>query len=245
MGDIIGGIVGGIGSLIGGNQAAKGEQAAAQQALTGYNYLSSNPLINSTQATAQGAQGAQTAALGAEGNTAGSVNQLLTSPDQNNPAFQNYLKSTGYNFQQQQGTAAITGNAAAKGLLNSGATAKALQGYGQNLASTTFNNYLTQMGGLAGLQANTAAGYGGQVGQGISAAQLVGQAGSTGGANAGQQTAAAGQSQGSSFANAANVFGGGIQNSVNNGSFSNFFGTPAAPPPNPSGYVPSGFSGLF
>lgn len=194
MGAIIGGIIGAGGSLIGGAEAAKGEKHAAQQALTGYNYLSNNQLIN--QAQSAGGQGVAGAS-----DITGNIRQLLTSPSQNNPAFQNYLNSTGYNFQLDQGTRAITGSAAAKGLLNSGATARALTGYGQNLASTTFNNYLAQMGGLAGL-------YGAQADRGLGAAEAVGQAGTTGGGNAGVHTAAAGESMGSAFTNAANVFGG-------------------------------------
>jgi len=198
MGDIIGGVIGGIGSLIGGNSAAKSEKQAAQQSLTGYNYLNSNPLIGQLQANASGA-------LQGEQGTTGAINSLLTSNGTDNPAFKNYLNSTGYNFQLQQGSDAITGNAAAKGLLNSGATARALTSYGQNLGATMFNNYLSQLGGLNSM-------YAGQVAQGQSAAQAVGAAGSSGGIAAGQQTAAAGQSTGSSIAQFGNVFGGGVQN---------------------------------
>lgn len=66
----------------------------------------------------------------------------------------NYLGSTGYNFMLDQGSKAITGNAAAKGLLNSGSTAKALTSFGQNIGSQYFNNYLGQLGSLfsGGLQ---------------------------------------------------------------------------------------------
>lgn len=216
MGDLIGGIIGGIGSLVGGNQAASAEKAAAQQALTGYNYLSTNPLVSQLQTNG-------TAASQGEASTTGNINQLLTSDSQSNPAFQNYLNSTGYQFQLGQGENAITGNAAAKGILNSGATAKALTGYGQGLASTTFNNYLGQLGSLAGLQ-------GAQASQGLTAAQAVGQAGTTGGANAGQQTAAAGQSIGSATANAFNTVGGGVQTGMNSGQIPNFFSTAAAAP---------------
>ena len=198
MGDILGGIIGGIGSLVGGSQAASAEKQGAQTALTGYNYLKGNPLLGQLQTNASGA-------AGAENGTIGSINSLLTSNGQNNPAFQNYLNSTGYNFQLGQGSQAITGNAAAKGLLDSGATGKALTTFGQDLASTSFNNYLGQLGGLAGLQ-------GGQVNQGAQAAEATGQAGTTGGANAGNLIAQAGQSTGTSIANAGNLFGGAAAN---------------------------------
>jgi len=75
--------------------------------------------------------------------------------DAQKAAFDNYKNSAGYQFQLQQGMDAINGNAAAKGMLSSGATAKALAGYGQNLASTYYNNYLDRLLGVGnqGLQA--------------------------------------------------------------------------------------------
>jgi hypothetical protein len=210
MGDIIGGLIGGIGSLIGGNSAANAEKAGAAQALTGYNYLNKNPLINQLQTAGGNASTGETG-------TVGDINSFLTSPTQNNPGFQNFLNSTGYNFNLQQGQDAVTGSAAAKGIDNSGAAAKALTKFGTGLAQTYGQNYLQDLGGLASTQAQ-------QAGQGLSAATATGQAGTTGGSNAGQLTAAAGQSTGTSIANAFNMVGGGVQNSSNNGSMSNFFG---------------------
>lgn len=60
-------------------------------------------------------------------------------------AFQNYLNSTGYQFQLGQGQQAINQGYAAKGALQSGAALKALQTYGQNTATGFFNNYLNQL----------------------------------------------------------------------------------------------------
>lgn len=57
-------------------------------------------------------------------------------------AFQKFRNSDGYNFILNSGSRAITDNAAAKGLLNSGSTLKALTQYGQNLGSTQLQNYL-------------------------------------------------------------------------------------------------------
>lgn len=77
-------------------------------------------------------------------------------------AFKNYLDSSGYNFMMDSGSKAITGNAASKGLLQSGSTGKALTEFGQNLGKTKFDDFLGQLGGLfkggldsAGLIANT------------------------------------------------------------------------------------------
>lgn len=74
-----------------------------------------------------------------------------------NAAFNNYKDSTGFGFKMQQGQDAITGSAAAKGLLNSGATAKGLTRFGQDLGASTFNDYLGQLFNLSnqGLQAGS------------------------------------------------------------------------------------------
>lgn len=64
-------------------------------------------------------------------------------------AFDNYLNSTGYRFQMKEGQDAIATSAASRGLLNSGATAKALTKFGQGTGSKYFNDYLNQEGTLA------------------------------------------------------------------------------------------------
>lgn len=86
---------------------------------------------------------------------------------QANAAFQNYLNSSGYKFNLQSGNNAIESAAGAKGMLNSGATAKGLTSFGQNLGSQYFNNYLGQLTGVSnsGLEAgNTIANNGTQGG---------------------------------------------------------------------------------
>jgi len=64
-------------------------------------------------------------------------------------AFQNFLGSTGFKAQLAAGSEAITGNQAAQGLLNSGATLKRLTTFGQDLAQGGFQNFLANLGGLA------------------------------------------------------------------------------------------------
>lgn len=194
MGSIIGGVIGGIGSLVGGNKAAKAD-------MTGFNYLANSP-IGQTYVPA----GAQ--AVGRQGQIQGQEGELL-GVGGGKSAFDNYLGSTGYNFQMDQGQRAITGSAAARGVLNSGSTAKALTKYGQDLASTTFNNYLGQLSSLNTQAAGTAQ-------QGLGAGAAIGSAGTTGGANAGnaQQsgiTSAAGQVAGTvanNWPKITNFFGG-------------------------------------
>lgn len=208
MGDIIGGLIGGVGSLLGAGKQAKADKAAAQQALTGYNYLSGNAANQQAQAQGMAAGTEQAGTQGAEA-------QLLgTQPVQEGTknAFQNYLNSTGYQFQLGQGSQAITGNAAARGTLNSGATAKALTQFGQNIGSSYFNNYLNQLGGLNTQQGNTAA-------AGVGAANAVGQAGTSGGGGAAEQTAAGGKAVGGAVSQVGGIAGGLAANNPN------FFGS--------------------
>lgn len=87
--------------------------------------------------------------------------QAMTSPqaDYNN-AFNNYRNSTGYQFRLGEGIRAIDAGAPVR---NSGATLKARQAYGQNLASNEFGNYLgylsNQQGvGLSGASAQAGVG---------------------------------------------------------------------------------------
>lgn len=70
-------------------------------------------------------------------------------------AYGDYLGSTGYNTTINAGQRAITGNNAAKGLLGSGSTLKALTRFGQDTNQQYFKDYLAQLLGLTnqGLQA--------------------------------------------------------------------------------------------
>ncbi len=108
------------------------------------------------------------------GNQAGdAINALLLGDDtkyQN--AFNNYRNSTGYQFRLGEGMDAIQTAAASQGGLRTGDTLKALQSYGQNLASSEFGNYLGQLGnqqgvGLSGASALAGVGqnYANNVGQ--------------------------------------------------------------------------------
>jgi hypothetical protein len=109
------------------------------------------------------ALGGQVSNGGAASNQISSMLGLNGTQGQNQ-AFQNWQDSTGYQFGLNQGSQAITGNAAATGLLNSGATAKALNTYGQNYANTQYGNYNNQLQGLVS-GGNQAAGTIAQAGQ--------------------------------------------------------------------------------
>ena len=74
--------------------------------------------------------------------------------------FDRYRESAGYNFTQSEGVRGIAGNASARGLLNSGSTAKEISRYSSNLASTYLDSYLQRLSGLGntGLQAGSVIG---------------------------------------------------------------------------------------
>lgn len=74
-----------------------------------------------------------------------SATQSSPQTDYNN-AFQNYLNSTGYQFQLDQGNRAINSGYAGAGTLKSGAAMKAITDYNRNKASEYFNTYLGQLG---------------------------------------------------------------------------------------------------
>ncbi len=130
------------------------------------------------------------------GGTTGQATAGNTAPD----AFQGYQNSTGYQFQLGQGLNAINSNAAAKGLMGSGGTAKALEQYGQNLASTTFNNYLTQLSGLNSMQGGTA-----QMGQ--NSLGQIGTVGTAAGGGAANAVIQGGNAQAAGITGIANTIG--------------------------------------
>lgn len=153
MGMLLGGVIGGLGSLLGGSSGAK-------NALTGYNYLTS------------GAGGEATKGYIDRGNNAGSAEAglLMGNDEQYQTGFKNYLNSSGYQFRLKSGQDAISGSAAARGNLNSGATAKALTKYGQDLGTGYFDNYLSHLNQMSQ--------------QGQTSLGQVSQAGTQGGAGA-------------------------------------------------------------
>jgi hypothetical protein len=65
--------------------------------------------------------------------------------------FNAYKDATGFNFAAEQGSRGITGNAAARNLLRSGSTSKALVGFGNNLQDQYAQSYMDKLLGQAGL----------------------------------------------------------------------------------------------
>lgn len=84
------------------------------------------------------------------------LSSLLTGGAAGAQGLQSYKDSSGYQSTLDAGSQAITGNNASRGLLNSGATGKALSNYGQQTNQSYYNNYLTNLLGLS--SAGTTAG---------------------------------------------------------------------------------------
>lgn len=199
MGALIGGAIGLGTALFGGSSKQDAANTGAQQSLAGYNYLTTGagaPTVTAAQDTGAAAGTAQAGTQAARSQLLG----LSPTTPGTTSAFDNYLNSTGYQFQKQQGVGAITGNAASRGLLNSGSTAKALDKYGQGVGAQGFSNYLDQLGNLDTAQGTTA-------GRGVTAAQIVGQAGTTGGGNASTATQNGGNAMGDAIATAGGIAG--------------------------------------
>lgn len=105
-----------------------------------------------------------------------------------NQGFKNWQDSTGYQFGLNQGMQSINGNAAASGLLGSGATGKALESYGQNYADTQYGNYTNQLQQLlnsgnqsAGILAGAGQQSSGQSSSSPGVSKFIGQLASKGG----------------------------------------------------------------
>lgn len=68
-------------------------------------------------------------------------------PAAQDAAFAKYRDSTGYQFQLGEGQRALTSALGNKGLLDSGAAAKALTKYGQQMGNASFNDYYSKLSG--------------------------------------------------------------------------------------------------
>lgn len=133
----------------------------------------------------------------------GSINAFMggggTTPQQaQTNAFAQFQTDPGYQFAFDEGQKALTNSAAARGILNSGATAKALTRYGQGVADQQYGNYFARLQSLAGL--------------GQTATTSTGQFGAQSAANQGNALMAAGNARASAYGGVATSANQGIQN---------------------------------
>jgi len=146
----MGGIVGAIaGPVLGGIFGGSSQTSAGNQMATGQ---------------MQGAQVANQQLAAAGNNAQQNVQPYMQAGQQALGQYQNLLnggaanfdlsKMPGYNFQMQQGQQALDNSAAARGGALSGNALQATQQFGQGLASTQFQNYMSQLQGMAGMGLN-------------------------------------------------------------------------------------------
>ena len=112
--------------------------------------------------------------------------------------YQGFEASPGYQWRLSEGLSAVDQSAAARGMLNSGATLKAAQRYGQGLASEEYGNQWNRLASIAGL---------GQAGT-----SLASSAASQFGAGAANTAAASGDARASAYINGGNAW----QNTLGN-----------------------------
>lgn len=119
-------------------------------------------------------------------------------PTQGSPQDYNKILAglPGYQFQMDQGNQAVQRNLAARGLLNSGAAGKALQQYGQGVASDYAQQYVGGLESLAGL--------------GQSSTQATGAAGANAANQIGANNAYGANAQASGYVGQANAINAGL-----------------------------------
>jgi hypothetical protein len=126
---------------------ATGDINAGNQALTTNYNAALQPFQQNFGSARQG--------VGALGNVLG-----LNGPAGTQSALTALQTTPGYQFQLGSGDAAVRAAAQAGGTGDSGNEALALQKYGQNLADTTYNNYVSQLQPYLGAAGQAAAGIG-------------------------------------------------------------------------------------
>lgn len=141
-------------SIYGANKASSAARDAANQnnALQKQIYDQNTANITPWMQRGNAAGANENALLGLGGDTTAANN-----------AFNQYLGSTGYQFQLGQGVNALGSTAASRGLLNSGGNLRNISDYGQNMGRNYFQTYLGNLNGISqtGLSgANALAGVG-------------------------------------------------------------------------------------
>lgn len=163
--------MGGLISSIFGGSSKKAENQSTQESGNYNRDLLTNAFSPALGYTAQG--GGQLAdLLGLNGQDAGA--QAGARAD--------FRNTPGYQFAMDEGSRAITGSQAAKGLLNSGSTLKSLNKFGQGMADQTYQSYIQNLLGLGGLgtQAGQIVGNAGQYSKGQSTGSESGSSSSGG-----------------------------------------------------------------
>lgn len=117
-------------------------------------------------------------------------------------ALADFQTTPGYQFRMDEGMKALDRSAASRGLLRSGAQQKAINTFGQGIASEEYNNYMGNLLAVSGLGSQAASSGNATAGQLVS--------------NAADNVFRGGAARGSGYAAGANALAGGISSGVNN-----------------------------
>lgn len=126
---------------------------------------------------------------------------------------QDFEADPGYQFRMEEGMRGVEGSAAARGGLLSGAALKAIQKYGQGLASQEYGNAYQRFNADQTNQYNRLAGL---VQSGQGAASQIGNAASQFGQQQGSNLIGAGNAQAAGIMGGVNALTGGINQGINN-----------------------------
>lgn len=107
------------------------------------------------------------------GQASGAAGQIQALLGGDASGFNAYKDATGFDFLTEEGSRGITNNKAARGLLRSGSTGKALANYGNQMQNQYAQQYINQLLGLGnmGLQAGSLVAGAGQVSESTSSSR--------------------------------------------------------------------------
>lgn len=189
-------VIGGVATVVSGNKAANAQKDAANQSISEQQrqYNQTRDDYAPWRTAGAGALGKLTSlyGIGAPTNSGGPATANASD------IYAAFRATPGYQFTQQEGTQAAERSAAARGMLGSGATLKAIDRYSSGLADQTYNSYVGQLQSIAGL--------------GQSATGSTAQAGQIAANNISQSYMQAGQARASSYANTGSAINGTINN---------------------------------
>jgi len=194
------------GAQAGGNMAANAANRAAQ--MQQEEATRSRAALSPWTAAGTGAIGKVTnlLGLGSISTNGGNYNTYGYDPanakEKQTQAFADFQTTPGYQFRMDEGMKALDRSAASRGLLRSGAQQKAINTFGQGIASEEYNNYMGNLLAVSGL-GNQAASSGN-----ATAGQLM--------SNAADNIAKGGVQRGSGYAAGAQALASGISSGVNN-----------------------------
>lgn len=190
-------VVGAGASVLSGNAAAKAQTKAADQQVAEYKreYDTTRADFAPWRTTGVAALGqlSNLYGLGSPTGTAGGA-----TPTSSSAPYGGFFTSPGYQFRVDEGNKAIQRSAAARGILGSGATLKAMDRFTQDTASAEYDKYVSGLMQLSGF--------------GQSAAGSTAAAGATTASGIAGAYGAAGNARASSYLNTGNAINGTLQN---------------------------------